>query len=150
MTYWQRSDAHLPNKTWQATLTHWAIDDGTAEGKKMEVVGLFAAMTVDVATSTKGHALTWPDIVVIMLVTLPLAGRRRAPLGYAGVVVVLAIVLVGPFGQSNTNVLPVYAVLVPAYTVAAYEERGRARWGLLICLPGLTILSLLGPGGIAT
>ena len=112
-------------------------------------VGLFAAMTTDVASSAKGRTVTWPEVVVIMLMTLPLAARRRGPLAYAGVVMVMALVLAGPLGQSNTNVLPVYAVLVPAYTVAAYEQQGRARWGLVICLAGLTIFSLLGPGGVA-
>ena len=112
-------------------------------------VGLFAAMTLDVATSTKRHTLTWPDVVVIMFVTLPLARRRRAPLVYAGFVMVMTLVLAGPLGQSNTNVLPVYAVLVPSYTVAAFEQRDRAGWGLVICLAGITIFSLLAPGGIA-
>ncbi len=55
MTYWQRSDAHLPNETWQATLTHWAIDGGTAEGKKMEVVvGGVVLVTMGSAISTSG------------------------------------------------------------------------------------------------
>jgi len=115
----------------------------------LAAVGLFAAMTTDVGSSANGHPLTWPEVVVIMLVTLPLAGRRRAPLAYAGVVMVMAVVLAAPLGQSNTNVLPVYATLVPAYTVAAYERRGRARLGLVICLSGIAIYSLLGPGGIA-
>jgi hypothetical protein len=112
-------------------------------------VGLFAAMTAAVGSSAAGHALTWPEVVVIGLVTLPLAGRRRAPLGYAAVVMVTAIVLAGPLGQANTSVLPVYATLVPAYTVAAYEERRQARLGLAICLPGIAVVALLGPPTIA-
>ena len=109
--------------------------------------GLFAAITTDVALNGKGHELTWPEIVVIMALTWPLAGRRRAPLAYAAVVMVMALVLAGPLGQADTNVFPVYAAFVPAYTVAAYENPGRARWGLAMCLPGVAILALLLPRG---
>lgn len=112
-------------------------------------VGVFAAMTADVGSSTGRHALAWYEVVVIGLVTLPLAGRRRAPLGYAAVTMVMAIVLAGPLGQSDTAVLPVYATLVPAYTAGAYPGRRQALAGLAFCLPGVGILALLGPPTIA-
>jgi signal transduction histidine kinase len=111
--------------------------------------GVFAAMTADVGSGTGTPVLTWYEVVVIGLVTLPLAGRRRAPLGYAAVVMMMAIVLAGPLRQSDTAVLPVYATLVPAYTVAAYSGRRRALAGLAICLPGVGVLALLGPPTIA-
>jgi signal transduction histidine kinase len=112
-------------------------------------VGVFAAMTADVGSTAGRHAISWYEVVVIGLVTLPLAGRRRAPLGYAAVTMVMAIVLAGPLGQSDTAVLPVYATLVPAYTVAAYCGRRQALAGLAICLPGVVVLALLGPPTIA-
>jgi len=37
-TSWQRFEAALPNETWQADMTHWSIDDGTAEGMKVEIL----------------------------------------------------------------------------------------------------------------
>ncbi len=109
--------------------------------------GLFAAVTTDVALAARGHELTWPAVVVVMALTWPLAGRRRAPIAYAAVVMAMTLVLAGPLGKANTNVFPVYAALVPAYSVAAYEQPGRARWGLAICLPGVAILALLLPRG---
>ena len=112
-------------------------------------VGVFAAMTADVGSGAGRHTLTWYQVVVIGLVTLPLAGRRRAPLGYAAVTMVMAIVLAGPLGEADTAVLPVYATLVPAYTVAAYPGHRQALAGLAICLPGVGILALLGPPTIA-
>ena len=107
--------------------------------------GLFAAITTEVALSAKGHQLTWPEVGVVMALTGPLAGRRRAPLAYAAVVMVMALVLAGPLGKANTNLFPVYAALVPAYTVAAYEQPGRARWGLAICLPAVADPGLAPP-----
>ena len=56
-----------------------------------------------------------------MALTWPLAGRRRAPIAYAAVVMAMTLVLAGPLGKANTNVFPVYAALVPAYSVAAYQ-----------------------------
>ena len=58
-TSWQRFEAHLPNETWQADMTHWTIDDGTAEGQKVEILDfvddysrmVVAAVVVPVATA---------------------------------------------------------------------------------------------------
>ncbi len=56
---WQRFEAHLPNETWQADMTHWMIDDGTDEGGKVEILDfvddysrlVVAAVVVPVATA---------------------------------------------------------------------------------------------------
>ncbi len=56
---WQRFEAGLPNETWQADMTHWSIDDGTAEGMKVETLDfvddysrmVVAAVVVPVATA---------------------------------------------------------------------------------------------------
>ena len=58
-TSWQRFEASLPNETWQADMTHWAIDDGTPEGAKVEILDfvddysrmVVAAVVVPVATA---------------------------------------------------------------------------------------------------
>lgn len=58
-TSWQRFEAHLPNETWQADMTHWSIDDGTEEGQKVEILDfvddysrmVVAAVVVPVATA---------------------------------------------------------------------------------------------------
>jgi transposase InsO family protein len=58
-TSWQRFEASLPNETWQADMTHWSIDDGTAEGQKVEILDfvddysrmVVAAVVVPVATA---------------------------------------------------------------------------------------------------
>ena len=56
---WQRFEAHLPNETWQADMTHWSIDDGSEEGQKVEILDfvddysrmVVAAVVVPVATA---------------------------------------------------------------------------------------------------
>jgi len=58
-TSWQRFEAHLPNETWQADMTHWSIDDGTDGGAKVEILDfvddysrmVVAAVVVPVATA---------------------------------------------------------------------------------------------------
>lgn len=58
-TSWQRFEAHLPNETWQADMTHWSIDDGSEEGQKVEILDfvddysrmVVAAVAVPVATA---------------------------------------------------------------------------------------------------
>ncbi|MGO8862191.1 MAG: DDE-type integrase/transposase/recombinase [Acidimicrobiales bacterium] len=58
-TSWTRFEAHLPNETWQADMTHWVLDDGTDEGMKVEIVDfvddysrmVVAAVVVPVATT---------------------------------------------------------------------------------------------------
>jgi transposase InsO family protein len=56
---WTRFESSLPNETWQADMTHWAIDDGTEEGQKVEILDfvddysrmVVAAVVVPVATA---------------------------------------------------------------------------------------------------
>lgn len=58
-TSWQRFEAHRPNETWQADMTHWVIDDGTPEGHAVEIVDfvddysrmVVACVAVPVATA---------------------------------------------------------------------------------------------------
>lgn len=58
-TSWTRFESSLPNETWQADMTHWAIDDGTEEGQHVEILDfvddysrmVIAAVVVPVATA---------------------------------------------------------------------------------------------------
>ena len=58
-TSWTRFESSLPNETWQADMTHWVLDDGTEEGKNVEILDfvddysrlVVAAVVVPVATA---------------------------------------------------------------------------------------------------
>ena len=80
------------------------------------------------------------DTVVVLLCTVPLAWRRRAPLAAFGVIIAtfsLAQPLTSASASFFAGLLP---ALIGAYSVARYEEGRRVPAGIAIGLAGMLLL----------
>jgi signal transduction histidine kinase len=83
--------------------------------------------------------------LIVLAMTVPIAWRRRAPLGVACVVMAsVALSAASLPGFDNITAIQFVAIL-PPYAVAAYEPRNRAMVGLGMCLVGFCMTNLLDP-----
>ena len=110
---------------------------------------LAAALLTAAEVELLGRAHTGPllvEVVVVAGLTVPVASRRRAPLGVACAVMTLLIVLKAIDSDFRHLTVPLFAVFIPPFAVAAYESRGRALLGLAVCVAGAGILNAMGSG----
>jgi signal transduction histidine kinase len=78
----------------------------------------------------------------MVTITVPLAWRRRAPLLVMCVVMTALVVLRAISAEFHSLSVPVFALFIPPYTVAAYEPRPRALLGLIVCLTTPVVMHL--------
>lgn len=94
------------------------------------LVGALAAMVLinSVGAFALGSAPPlWEQLLWAVLLSLPLAMRRRFPL--AVLIVVSALFIAAQARQVGDNVMPSIALFLATYTVGAWERnRNRARW----------------------
>jgi hypothetical protein len=86
------------------------------------------------------------EVAVGAGITVPIAWRRRAPLAVACVVVTMLIVLKAIDSEFHQLTVPLFAVFIPPFSVAAYESRRRALLGLAVCVAGPCVLNAIGSG----
>jgi signal transduction histidine kinase len=86
------------------------------------------------------------EVAVVAGITVPIAWRRRAPLAVACVVMVMLILLKAIFSDFHQLSVPLFALFIPPYTVAAYQSRGRAVLGLAVSVAGPCVLNAMGSG----
>jgi signal transduction histidine kinase len=94
----------------------------------------FAAVEIELLTASYRHGPAVLNALVIALMTLPLAWRRRAPLPVALVVLtatLLETILLTDVTRAHTTN---FVLFLPPYTTAAWLERPRAIAGLAACL----------------
>jgi signal transduction histidine kinase len=108
----------------------------------LTAVSLVAAEVEMIARPRSGAFAVELGIVAGMTVTL--AWRRRAPLPVAGVVTAMLVVLKAIYGDFHELGFPLFAVLIPPYSVGAGEPRGRAVVGLAVCLAGVFAIHAVG------
>ncbi len=86
-----------------------------------------------------GRGSNLVNVPLVLLATLPLAWRRRAPLGVLGAMTCGFILpqLVAPFTISFWGDFLPYSVAI--YTVAAYEAQRRAALGLVLALVAFSL-----------
>ena len=105
---------------------------------------LLVAFEIEVLTSSDRRGPLVLNMVIVAAMALAAIWRRRSPLLFLIVVGVLAEVLNGGLDSlRNSTVTGIYTVLVPTYTVAAWEERRRAVLGLGIFFAGAALGSLV-------
>ncbi len=110
---------------------------------------LAAALLIaaEVELQSRGH--TGPllvEVAVVAGLTVPVAWRRRAPLGVVCVVMSMLILLKAIDSDFHELTVPLFAIFIPPFTVAAYESRGRALFGLAVCVAGPCVLNAMGSG----
>ena len=79
----------------------------------------------------------------MLTITIPLAWRRRAPLLVTCVVMTALVVLRAISAEFHSLTVPVFALFIPPYTVAAYEPGARALLGLIVCLAAAVVMHLI-------
>jgi signal transduction histidine kinase len=86
------------------------------------------------------------EVAVVAALTVPIAWRRRAPLAVACVVMSMLILLKAIDTGFHQLSVPLVALFIVPFTVAAYESRRRAVLGLAVCVTGPCVLNAMGPG----
>ncbi len=84
------------------------------------------------------------EVAVAAGLTVPIAWRRRAPLAVACVVMTMLIVLKAIDSDFHQLTVPLFALFIPPFSVAAYEPRDRALLGLAVCVAGAGVLNEMG------
>ena len=105
---------------------------------------LIAAEVELLARAQSGPLLV--EVAVVAGLTVPIAWRRRARLEVACVVMTMLIVLKTIDGDFHQLTVPLFAVFIPPFSVAAYESRQRALFGLVVCVAGPCVLNAMGSG----
>jgi signal transduction histidine kinase len=84
------------------------------------------------------------ELGVVAGMTVPLAWRRRAPLPVTVVVMAMLVFLKAIYGDFHELSFPLFAVLIPPYSVGAREPRARALVGLAVCIAGVFSIHAVG------
>jgi signal transduction histidine kinase len=105
----------------------------------VDAVAAAVVVVVTVLGPANGYGRSHPAILVGLLLTVPLAWRRRAPVGAAVVVVaagLLELLVVSEFLAANV------AALAMIYALAAYAPRWAGQAGLIAGLAGAVLAAL--------
>ena len=105
-------------------------------------VVLLAAGEIELIARGHGGQQLWLTLGMLTI-TVPLAWRRRAPLAVTCVVMTAIVVLRAISAEFHSLSVPLFTLFIPPYTVAAYEPRGRALLGLIVCLAALIVMHLI-------
>jgi signal transduction histidine kinase len=89
------------------------------------------------------------DVLLLAGLAIPIAWRRRAPLGVAcAVMIVLVASSIGANPLIGVVQSPIFVGFIPSYTVAAYAGGTRVWVGLAVCLAGPELAVLIAGGGV--
>ena len=109
-------------------------------------LALLAACEVELLTDRRHHGSLVVDGALLFALTLPVAWRRRWPLGAALAVVAVVCVLDATAAGRLELQVPQFALFLPPYAVAAYASRRRALVGLALLLLGVGVHNLVSSG----
>ena len=118
------------------------VDRLTREDRVDVALAVLMAMvsTIETFAGNFDDGPTWLVVVTGLLITLPLAVRRRFPVGVF-VFVLLVIVLESAMLGSNEGVGVFFGLLVGTYTLAAHRPLRPALAGLLLLIPVMAFTS---------
>ena len=101
------------------------------------------ALEVMALTGSERGAVRVRDVLVLAAMALACIWRRRQPLWFLIVVVALVFPLSSNLAPASSLLTAVYVGLLPAYAVAAWEDRDRASLGLAILVLASAVGELL-------
>jgi signal transduction histidine kinase len=105
--------------------------------------GFLVALEVMALTGSERGAVRLRDAIVLAAMALACIWRRRQPLWFLIAVVVPVFPLSSNLAPGSSLLTAVYVGLLPAYAVAAWEDRRRALLGLAIVLVASAVGELL-------
>ena len=122
---------------WWRARPGWAVDAAIA-------IGWLVALEIDAATNS---ARTGPWILnaaAVAAMALAAIWRRRSPLLFLAVVAGLATALSGGLTSfDRSSITGLYSLVVPLFTVAAWQARRNAALGLALWTAGGSVLAVL-------
>ncbi len=95
-------------------------------------IAFLATLEIGALVSSTHGAVLFRDMVVLAAMALAAVWRRRRPLWFVLVVVALTFALSSQVAPRNSLVTAMYVGVIPAYAVAAWEDRRNAVLGLAI------------------
>jgi signal transduction histidine kinase len=95
---------------------------------------ILVALEIEILTSNHRSGPLVLNLLAAAAITVPLVWRRRAPLAYACLTMGLAVLMTATLTDLTTLDVAAYVLIIPVYTVAAYETQTRALIGLAVCL----------------
>ena len=136
---------HRVAPLWRAR-PDWAVDVAAA-------TGWLLAMEIDAATNPARSGPWILNAAAVAAMASAMIWRRRSPLLFLGVVAGLAIALSGGLTSlDRSSVAGLYSLVVPLFTVAAWQGRRNATLGLTLWIAGASVLAALRSeafGGLA-
>ena len=105
--------------------------------------GFLVALEVMALTGSERGAVRVRDVLVLATMALACIWRRRQPLWFLIAVAALVFPLSSNLAPGSSPLTALYVGLLPAYAVAAWEDRRRAQLGLAIVVLASAIGELL-------
>ena len=126
-------------RLWRAR-PDWAVDVAIA-------IGWLLAMEIDAATNPARSGPWVLNAAAVAAMALAAIWRRRTPLLFLAVVAGLSVTLSGGLTSlDRSSVTGLYSLVVPLFTVAAWQGRRNAALGLTLWIAGASTLAALRPG----
>jgi signal transduction histidine kinase len=104
---------------------------------------VLVAFEIEILTFRQRHGPLAANVILVAAISLATVWRRRAPLAFACAALGLAAVMTATLTSVASLAVAQYLLVVPAYTVGAYEEGVRARLGLVVCLAGAAAIAIM-------
>jgi signal transduction histidine kinase len=105
--------------------------------------GFLVTLEVTALTGSERGAVRVRDVLVLAAMALACIWRRRQPLWFLIAVVALVFPLSSNLAPGSSPLTAVYVGLLPAYAVAAWDNRRRAQLGLAILVLASAVGGLL-------
>jgi signal transduction histidine kinase len=102
------------------------------------------ALEVDALTDQYRRGPLLVNVIVVAVMAVAFAWRRRVPLLYVVVVGLAAVPLASGLTSAHATVVGFYCVTVPMFTVAAWQNRSRAVAGLAFWIAGSVGVAVVG------
>jgi signal transduction histidine kinase len=110
---------------------------------RLAALALAAAMVVEALTSSHRHGPVSLDVLATLAMALPLALRRRFPVGVLVVAMAAAVLSEAALTPVSGRVLPIVAVVAYSWSAGRFAPTGRALAGLAAALAGLTAIAVI-------
>jgi signal transduction histidine kinase len=103
------------------------------------------SLEIEIVTARHHSGALVLNVLGAAAISLALIWRRRAPLVYACLTMGLAVLMSATLTDLTTLNVSAFVLLIPAYTVAAYEPQTRALIGLAVCLAAPSAIVAMSP-----
>jgi signal transduction histidine kinase len=124
-------------RTWRRLLPTWL-------GGALVVVGWLVAMETEAATSPDRRGPWAINAAAVAAMALAATWRRRSPLLFLVVVGGVAAALSGGLTSlDRSTVTGLYTLVVPLFTIAAWQTRTKATMGLALWMTGASIVAVV-------